>query len=367
MTVCEIDNCAGCMLCLDVCSKDAIRIEDNISSFNAVIDEDKCVNCNSCHNKCPQNNVPVKKIPTIWYQGWNKDEEMRQKSPSGGIGMALAKSFIQEGGYVCSCMFKKGEFQFEITNKWEDAIKFSGSKYVKSNPVGIYKKILNILKDENKVLFIGLPCQAAAVKNYIPNRYHDKLYLVDLICHGTPSPRLLEKFLNQYSKTLKEIRDIKFRIKAKMQLVVDDEGIVCKGVSDKYTIGFLNGLTYTNNCYSCNYASGDRVTDITIGDSWGTNLEKNEIKRGISLMVCSTAKGNALLKSADIELLDVDEKIAKENNEQLVRPMTRPNAQKRFYSKYNTRKFNSLIFTAYSKQCLKQDIKKILIKLNLVH
>nr|WP_297705752.1 Coenzyme F420 hydrogenase/dehydrogenase, beta subunit C-terminal domain [uncultured Butyrivibrio sp.] len=366
ITVCDKNQCAGCMLCVDICPKKAISINDNLKAYNAVIDSEKCVNCNLCHSKCPQNNDVPKKEPINWYQGWIQDEDIRSKSPSGGIGMALATQFVREGGYVASCVFRDGEFQFAITNDEDEVLKFSGSKYVKSNPTRIYGKISAILKEGNKVLFIGLPCQCAAVKKYVDDRYADNLYLVDLICHGTPSPRLLSVFLNQYSKKLLEINDIKFRLKAKMQVVVDDEGIVCKGVSDRYTIGFLNGLTYTDNCYNCKYASGSRITDITIGDSWGSELEVKELKKGVSLMLVQTGKGEALLKKANVELFPVDVENAKRNNDQLVAPMPEPVSREQFFGAVGQKKFNKLIFDRYRNQCIKQDIKHILIRMHLV-
>lgn len=367
MTVCNIDNCAGCMLCIEVCKKGAIHIEDNLNAYNAIIDTEKCVNCNACHKKCPQNNVPEKKEPIIWYQGWNRDEHVRAKSPSGGIGMALACQFIKEGGYVCSCMFKNGEFCFDITNDIEAVLNFGGSKYVKSNPIGIYSKILELLMSGEKVLFIGLPCQVAAVKNYVGDKFEHSLFLVDLICHGTPSPKLLERFLKQYSKSLNTITDIKFRIKAKMQIVTDNQGIVCTGVSDKYTIGFLKGLTYTNNCYECNYASQSRVSDITIGDSWGSEIDIIETKKGLSLMLVQTDKGKNLLERADVALFDVDKYKAMDNNGQLVEPMKRPKSRESFFKEMSSNNFNSQIFIRYKKECLKQDMKLILVKMGLAH
>lgn len=72
---------------------------------------------------------------------------------------------------------------------------FVGSKYVKSNPVGIYDKVVEKLKNGNSVLFIGLPCQVAAVKNYMlamSDNIRENLYTVDLICHGSPSPKILK-------------------------------------------------------------------------------------------------------------------------------------------------------------------------------
>ena len=94
--------------------------------------------------------------------------------------------------------------------------KFLGSKYVKSNPGGIYKKVLERLKDGEKILFVGLPCQVAAAKHYTKN--HQNLYTIDLICHGTPSPKILEKFLDDYDVKLVDLERIRFRVKNSFRL-----------------------------------------------------------------------------------------------------------------------------------------------------
>lgn len=67
---------------------------------------------------------------------------------------------------------------------------FAGSKYVKSNPEGSYKKIRKLLSEERTVLFIGLPFQCAALKKATEKSIKGHLYTVDLICHGTPSPKV---------------------------------------------------------------------------------------------------------------------------------------------------------------------------------
>lgn len=38
-TVCDIDMCAGCMLCSDCCPHNAITIKKSFQAYNAVIDE----------------------------------------------------------------------------------------------------------------------------------------------------------------------------------------------------------------------------------------------------------------------------------------------------------------------------------------
>lgn len=368
MTVCDLDNCAGCMLCLDVCKKNAIKIEDTLYAYNAVIDEARCINCNACKINCPQNR-PTKKVETkIWYQGWSRDSKIRHKAPSGGIGMALAKQFIAEGGYVCSCVFKDGMFGFDVTNNIECAMCFTGSKYVKSNPKDIYCKIRKLLVNKEKVLFIGLPCQVAAVKKRFGNLYEENLFLVDLVCHGTPSPRLLEIFLKQYSKKISEIKDIKFRIKGKYQIIVDDKNILKEGVSDRYSIAFINGITFTNNCYSCQYAATERVGDISLGDAYGSELSDEEIQKGISLIMIQSSKGRRLLLDSDIELKNFDKNVATSNNTQLISPMEKTKTHDIFFNeikKQGHNRFNKLVFKNCMKDCLKQDVKYLLIKCGL--
>ena len=182
---------------------------------------------------------------------------------------------------------------------------FAGSKYVKSNPQGIYKKIKNLLKNGEKVLFIGLPCQVAALKLFVGDQLVADLYTVDLICHGTPSPQLLQMFLEQYGYELKDIKNIAFRKKNKFQVRDGDKGIITNGVTDSYIISFLNGVCYTENCYSCKYAQFNRVSDITLGDSWGSDLSNEEQSKGISLILCQSAKFFNLLKSSNIKLYNV--------------------------------------------------------------
>lgn len=365
-TVCELNKCAGCMACVDICPKGAIRMEDTLSAYNAVIDEDKCIGCNVCHKVC-QSNHPAKLIvPIKWYQGWAETPNVRKRCSSGGIAAAVSQAFINAGGVVCSCAFNHGEFVFEFAEKVEDLKKFAGSKYVKSNPTGMYKRIKECLLQGRNVLFIGLPCQVSALKNYIGEQYEDKLFTADLICHGTPSPKLLEIFLNQYGYTLTKLRDIQFRVKAKFMVYGDYKGIIMNGVSDKYSIAFLNSLTYTENCYSCQYACKERVSDLTLGDSWGSELPIDEQKKGVSLILCQTEKGNQLLQMADTHLENVDIEKAIANNHQLTYPSVMPKERNEFYKRLRNHKFNSLVFWYFPKQCLRQDIKQLLIKMHII-
>ncbi len=362
-TVCEKNKCAGCMACVDVCPKKAISIQDELSSYNAVI-EDTCVDCGLCHKLCPQNNTPELIKPKTWYQGWAKDEDVRAKGASGGIATSIAVSFVKNGGVVYGCYFEKGEFRFNKASSESELTKFAGSKYVKSNPEGIFNDIKSEVTSNQKVLFIGLPCQVAGLKKVINS---DNLYTADLICHGTPSPNLLNGFLKQYSISLESTKKISFRANDKRQIWCENEGLVTKGVSDKFTIAYLNGFIHTENCYECNYARIERVSDITLGDSWGSQLYQDNSKQGVSLVLCQTNKGEELLSNANVELKEVDLENAIDNNQQLKHPPVMPEKRNEFFE--NIKKgtaFNKEVKRCLSKQCFKQNIKAMLIKIKLV-
>ena len=362
-TVCESNMCSGCMACIEKCSKDAISIVDSIQAYNAVIDEKKCINCGVCKMVCP-NKTQIKKIkPIEWYQGWAR-EKIRSRSSSGGAASAIIRLFIKNGGFVASCLFKDGEFVFEITNSIEEAKKFAGSRYVKSNPIGIYKKINEKLCVGEKVLFIGLPCQIAAAKKITKNP--DNLYTIDLICHGSPSPKILEKFLKEYGSDIKQLKDVQFRTKNKYGLKQNDNKITFERTVDNYLLTFLKCISYTENCYSCKYATFERISDITLGDSWGTNLKSQEDK-GISLILIQTEKGKVLVDNAELELKEIDIENAIENNHQLRKPSTMHPGRKRFLSMIKRRySFKLATLMVLPKDVIKNDIKTVLIKMHII-
>ena len=68
-TVCQLNQCAGCMACVDICPKSCITIKDDIEYMNAVIDDEICIKCNQCHKVCQKNHPADLRKPVKWYQG----------------------------------------------------------------------------------------------------------------------------------------------------------------------------------------------------------------------------------------------------------------------------------------------------------
>lgn len=361
-TVCEKNKCNGCMACIEKCPKQCIKIEDSLETFNAVIDESKCINCNLCKKICPNVNKVKKFNPLLWYQGWAKDS-IRKQGSSGGIASSIICNFIKNGGYVASCIYEDKEFRFEVTNDIQKAKKFAGSKYVKSNPNGIYSKIEKILKD-NKVLFIGLPCQVAGLLNTIKNKQN--LYTIDLICHGTPSQKLLIKFLNEEGINEKNIWNIQFRKKMDFGIIINESKIRNDKVLDEYTCAFLESVNYTENCYSCDYAKKERISDITLGDSWGSDL-KDEEENGISLVIVQSEKGKELIDKSELVLKNVNIENAIKHNHQLERPSILTDKRKKYFELIKKGKsIKYATFYVLTKMVMRQKIKNVLKKLKIM-
>lgn len=362
-TVCPAEQCTGCRACEAICPKKSIRLVDTLDKVYAEINEEQCIHCGLCERVCPNHNLVQKNEPIEWHQGWANNKNIRETSSSGGIAAALTKNFIENGGYVCSCYYDKGEYAFHTTNNVDEAHKFAGSKYVKTNPFDAYSSVSKLLKKGEKVLFVGLPCQVAAIKNFVPKNQQDDLYCIDLICHGTPSLKLLKIYLAQHGVDIASLDDIRFRTKGKMGLNV--KSVATAGTVDRYLISFLNALNYTEGCYNCKYACKPRVSDITLGDNWGTDLSC-ELQKGLSLVLCMTEKGQQLLADADVNLVEVNVEKAVAENGQLNHPSVKPVEREEFFTSIkNGANYDRLVLKIFPKQSIRQILKGIAIKMKL--
>lgn len=363
--ICDEGMCAGCMACAVACPKNAVRINADIDACHVEINQDSCIDCGRCKRVCQQLNPAKGTAPIKWLQGWASSPEERASSSSGGVASSIARSFIERGGDVVACAFKEGRFDFSKATNVEGVDDYKGSKYVKSNPLNAYDLVGESFRSGKKVLFIGLPCQVSAILNYFGDRHSSDLYTIDLICHGTPSLKLLDDFLTQRGISLSEIKDIAFRRKGSFALRDGAQSVDDPGVVDRYMIAFLHGLSYTECCYNCNYARTERVSDLTLGDSWGTHLIEEEAQ-GVSLMLSMNGKGDELIESSRIVAKDVDVENAIRNNEQLVKPSSKPRARKKFVVNYKSRiSVEDNVFRCLPFACVRQEIKRLLIAFGL--
>ena len=129
-----------------------------------------------------------------WYIVVNKDEMTRLNSRSGGIFTALSNCVIDQGGIVYGSALTS-DFVAEhirVTNK-VDLNALCGSKYVQSKLGNTFIDVLKDLEQGMFVLFSGTPCQVSAIKTFLTiknEKLLKNLLLVEIICHGVPSPKI---------------------------------------------------------------------------------------------------------------------------------------------------------------------------------
>lgn len=295
------NKCIGCSACYSVCGAGAIKIQNNGEGFYApVIDKNLCTGCGLCYNICPENNICKGNnySPKV-FALQNKNDDVLSISSSGGVFYELAFAVINDGGVVYGCsMVNNIATHIKITNI-DDINLLTGSKYVQSK-VTCFSQIKTDLKHGMFVLFCGTPCQVSGLKSYLKKDY-DNLICVDFICHGVPSPLVLEKYLKLIEeKNNTKIDSVKFRSKKfgwdnfAFEATADDVEIICEPRNKNiYLKSFLANISIRESCGNCKYNTIPRLSDITLGDFWEIDINNTDFDahKGISLMLLNSSKG----------------------------------------------------------------------------
>ena len=333
-------KCCGCGACKEVCTRKAITIKaDKSGVLFPTINTELCVNCKRCISVCPINNESIFRESISCYAATSNEHILLMNSASGGAFSSLAKKSIESGWYVSGAIseYENGENHTHhiICNSLAQLENIQGSKYVQSDMQGIFLQIKTILRRGNSVLFSGTPCQVDALYHYLEGCSIEKLYTVDIICHGVPGNAVFNEYLNILEGYLNgNVSKIIFRDKAlsgwslKGTVEYHKSGRIRKSLFlpkfSSYYKYFLESDIYRDSCYECKYARPQRVSDLTIGDYWGIEREHPEItkewdvKKGISCILANTSKGKELLKKMG-NYLEIKEssfwKIANDNRQ----------------------------------------------------
>ncbi len=305
------NRCCGCAACENICPVQAITMTHSDKGFYIPnINLEKCIKCQKCISVCNLfSNIAEKSNPSQIIGAYLSNFDEQKHSSSGGIFGVICKTLYEIYGnrfYCYGAIFQRMIVKHYGTNDANEFVNFYGSKYVQSDLTGIYKDIELKLKNNNIVLFSGTGCQCAALRAFVKKRNIDttNLYIIDLICHGAPSP----KMWNDYILALEthnnvKITDYRFRNKniswhgihpiiqtETNEPITDDE--LCQ------SWGALFGkLSLNEICHNCPYASCERTGDLTLGDFWGVDKQTYGIDRklGVSECLINTKKGEYLV------------------------------------------------------------------------
>lgn len=355
-------KCTGCAACVYVCAKNCISMKpDKEGFYYPEIDRSKCINCSMCLKNCPANKDYVVHTAIEAYAATSNDKKC-DKSSSGGAFYHVARYVIQElNGYICGAILDENlSLRHVVDNSMESLQKMQGSKYIQSEVSEYcYKQIKSLLDQGKSVLFCGTPCQCAGMKSVMGEV--ENFYMMDLICHGTPSNLEFTKYIQKnYNNTKKS--DFTFREKNKYEKSTfcfsfydGKTKKVIPSYKDPFYEAFLNGYSYRESCYNCQYAREKRIGDISIGDCANWRAYAMPIDKVLSTVIVNSKKGEKLWNKISNEMECVRADYEKEQilNHQLREPVKRSEQRDRFYSDINLLSLSAL----RKKYCNSRNIK----------
>lgn len=191
-----------------------------------------------------------------------------------------------------------------IIHNMDELDKIRRSKYLQSSTEDTFQKTRELLEQGNYVLYSGCPCQIVGLLRFLGKDY-EKLYTVDVLCHGVPSPKLFKEHLQNSYGDINNIEDVEFRsrdgwaVLFKVKWKNGDVRTTYNNIN-AYIQSFLQDINLRTSCFLCQYSRIPRQGDITIGDLWaagGIGLSF-EYRKGVSVILLNNGKGKLLFQEA---------------------------------------------------------------------
>ena len=302
---------------------------------------------------------------TIVYAGRLKDKAALLSSSSGGAFIAISDFFLDYNNAVVAAVYNyeshTTEFQLILNKGQREAAK--GSKYMQSKPGDIFKQAYTWLLDnpDKKLLFIGMGCQSDGFKRFAELKgIRDRVYVVDIICHGSPSPKLWKEYAESIEEKHGKITYLTFKDKRngwKSPTAYVEVGGEEISIRDYVRI-FYNRCALRPSCYECPYATMTRKTDMTIGDFWGIDERIPDFysSDGNSLFLIHTDRGVELFEKIkedlDYRLSDTTQCL----QPNLEAPTSRSELREEFWSDYQ-KKGIGFLMKKYGQDSMKSRIK----------
>jgi acetyltransferase-like isoleucine patch superfamily enzyme/coenzyme F420-reducing hydrogenase beta subunit len=373
------EDCCGCNACGDACSHGALTYVTDIEGFwYPEINKDKCTECGLCEKACPVINIKSLKKndleQSVCYAAEHKNMEVVFDSTSGGAFSALAETMYKENGYVGGAVFKS-DFSIKhfISNNKKDLLQIRSSKYAESDLTDFYREVKTLVRNGEKVLVCGCPCQMAALRAFLRKDY-ENLIIADFICRGINSPKVLRKYLDSfeerygspvvYSKS--KSKEYGWRNLTHKATLANGKSYYETRDENKFTIGYLRTNVYCRpSCYECQFKGFPRIADITLADYWGIeNVDQSmEKDLGTSLVMLNSQKGLAYFEKVKSRMNYIRTPFESilEGNPALVKSLNPPLVDRtRFFEDLDTKTFTEVAskYITHSPVSVRTKIKK---------
>lgn len=392
------EYCCGCASCMNGCPVNAISMKANAEGFlMPEIDRKVCIDCGKCDKICPYENTKVdieqfgladfdNKKAYLYYS----QKQERKNSASGGFVYDLSRLVVDNGGFVCGCVWNTDmKAHHIVSDNAEDLRRMQSSKYVQSDMERCFIVIKKLLKEGKEVMFCGTPCQTAGLRQFLGKSDISKLISVCLICHGAPSPLVWEKYKKAIEKKYKgSLVGVNMRDKSqegystsyckytftsplngeysdnkKYTSLQNTKDIYIRTyLADPYVFLFTDNLYIRNSCTHCSYKSDKNQADIIVGDFYASTEGAENL--GCSCIITLTPKGEYTIRGLDgvIKRSTIKEVVG--INSMIYKSVTKSPLRNSFFKDLQKKADGDLsLFTKYLP--LRFHVKKVLAQLGL--
>ncbi len=288
----------------------------------------------------------------IVYAVKHKNFDVRMASRSGGIFTAVTDEVLRKCGIVYGCALNWAMEAVHIRAQTkEERDRMRGSKYVQSNMADTFQGVLEDLNAGRRVLFSGTSCQVAGLKAFLSKDYGDRLFCLDILCHGVPSPLVFKKYLEwQEEQNKAKCIEVDFRNKKDFGWAVHVESLKfeepdgkVKTIDSKVFANiFCSDKALRGSCYVCPYKDIAHPGDMTIGDFWGVNRAVPDFDDdcGSSLVLINTKNAQKLFDAVKKKLDYHPCRIEDSMQTSLKKPFPRPRKWEQFWDDFYGQPFD---------------------------
>lgn len=363
-------DCCGCTACASICAHDAITMNpDALGFLYPKVDATLCVECGLCEKVCQFNDSYDRTLnllkPEV-FAARHKDVTEVMKSRSGAVFAAVSDFVLENGGVVYGAGYAD---HFRVVHKKAttktERDEFRGSKYVQSDLTGVFRQVKDDLRKGLTVLFSGTPCQTSGLNSYIGKKLRENLILVDIVCHGVPSPYVWRDYLLYLEKKQGcTIKALNFRNKKKFGYKGHKETFCFEGESKEryYLFEYYKSYSFRRSCEVCHFANVVRPSDMTLADYWGSDSKVkkfNSDDKGCSLVFVNSGKGKEVFNLVRDRLTVLDTTLEKSLQPNLRTPSKKHPQREQFEAdyvvhgfEYVTRKYGNMGANHWKKNIL---------------
>lgn len=319
--------CLGCGTCAGMCPGEAIEMKIIKGSFYPSVKDELCNSCKTCLKTCPGYSVDFEELSQFvfgkkyeegllgnllnCYIGHSNNNGIRYNSASGGLASQILIYALEEAmvdGALVVRMKEKAPLETEsfIARSKEDILEASGSKYC---PVTLAKALRQILREDGRFAFVGLPCHIHGIRKAekLSVKLREKIELhIGLLCSHTVDFTGTELLIKKLKIKKADVTSLRYRGKGwpgSMRVKTNNGQcfeIPLIGSWRSYWPLFSSFFFTPLRCIMCPDQSAE-FSDISLGDPWLPQMRSEKL--GKSIVITRTKKGENIinaLKSAGL-------------------------------------------------------------------